>query len=68
MGPTKWPFTWASRHRARAGAVLGGLLLQIGMSTAGILGVLAIPALIGAAAVLSKDTLRRAPPALALSH
>jgi AAHS family 4-hydroxybenzoate transporter-like MFS transporter len=51
-----------------AGAVLGGLLLQLGLGTASILGVLAVPALIGAAAVICKDAMHQPKAALALSH
>ncbi len=40
------------------GAVLGGMLLQIGLQTSTILGVLAIPALIAAVALVCKDTAR----------
>ena len=45
------------------GAVLGGMLLQIGLQTSTILGVLAIPALIAAVALVCKDTARAAKPA-----
>jgi AAHS family 4-hydroxybenzoate transporter-like MFS transporter len=47
-----------------AGAVLGGLLLELGVGTAGILGFLAVPAMIGAAAVFYKERARRAQPSL----
>src|SRR5882672_2496913 len=40
------------------GAVLGGLLLQAGLGTASILGLLAVPALIGAVAVICKGSVR----------
>jgi AAHS family 4-hydroxybenzoate transporter-like MFS transporter len=47
-----------------AGAVLGGFLLQLGLGTVSILGVLAVPALIGAAAVFYKDMAHRDAPVL----
>lgn len=40
------------------GAVLGGLLLQMGLDTASIFGLLAVPALIGMAAVVCKGCVR----------
>jgi AAHS family 4-hydroxybenzoate transporter-like MFS transporter len=46
------------------GAVLGGLLLQLGLGAAEILGLLAIPALIGAATLLYKDIAHRHQPAV----
>jgi AAHS family 4-hydroxybenzoate transporter-like MFS transporter len=47
-----------------AGAVLGGFLLQVGLDMVSILGVLAVPALIGAAAVFYKDMAHRDAPVL----
>jgi AAHS family 4-hydroxybenzoate transporter-like MFS transporter len=45
------------------GAVLGGVLLQIGLETATIIGVLAIPAAVAAAALVYKDSARARKPA-----
>ena len=45
------------------GAMLGGVLLQIGLETATILGVLVIPAGVAAAAVVFKDSARARKPA-----
>jgi AAHS family 4-hydroxybenzoate transporter-like MFS transporter len=44
------------------GAMLGGVLLQIGLETATIFGVLAIPAVVAAAAVVYKDSARARKP------